>query len=100
MSNIEECLRVHGISIEDYSDIILALFQAAPKDPAAHVSEEFDSKFSPTSNATVSRDFGSLRIDAEDRGPVYAVWIMRIQKDGGLGEVLEFGEFQWGALPV
>lgn len=98
--NIEECLRVCGISIEDYRDIILALFQAAPKGAAAHASKKVDSRGSPIAYATVSRNFERLTIVAEDRGSVYAVWINRIREDGSLMEVLEFGEFQWGALPV
>ena len=96
--SIEECLRAWGVSLQDYQDVILALFQAAPKNRAAHVLMKFDRWGNPIPNATVSRDFGGLTILAEDRGAVYAVWVKRTQRDGSLEAVLAFAEFPWGKI--
>ena len=97
-SLIERCLRQCEIDIEEYRDVIRALFQAAPKDRARLSVKNFDSKGSPLANASVSRNFHGVNIAAEDRGPMYAVWVTRIGEESGLQDVLQFAEFPWGQI--
>ncbi len=96
--SFEECLRAHRISIGDYRNVILALFQAASKDSAARMLRRFDRTGYPISSASVLRKFDGFTIAAEDRGPLYAVWLKRTQEDGSVEEVLEFAEFPWGEI--
>ncbi len=98
MDRIEECLRKWGISLQDYRDVILALFQVAPKDPTFRSSRKLNARGYSNSPASVSRNFGNLTIAAEDRGVVYAVWVKKNRKDGIMEETLEFAEFPWGQV--
>lgn len=94
-SGIKESLAACRISLEDYNDVIQALFLAAPKDQESHTSKKADSRGFPVVNAGVMRVFDGATIVAEDRGSVYAVWINRTNKKGQTEEVLGFVELPW-----
>ena len=93
---IRECLEGCGISAQEYRDVILGLFQAASTDPEDHRLKRYDNRGSPISHSSVSRNFEGVRVIAEDRGPVYAVWIVRTRPEATIEEVVGFAEFPWG----
>ena len=97
-SSILERLATRGISDKDYKDLIRGLFLVAPKDRAAHVLTEFNSKGDPLASTEVRRVFGGFAIVAADRGEVYAVWVSKIDQDRGTEEVVEFAQFPWGQI--
>ena len=74
--------------------MILGLFKASSRDSSPQISKQLVGGGNPISWPTVTRDFAGITIVAEDRGPVYAVWLKRT--DRGAGEVLEFAEIPWG----
>jgi len=97
---IEEPLKGLAIGIEDYRDVIRALFQAGPKDKAARTATKLDAHGTPITLAAVERSFNGLTIVAEDRGSVYVVWVTKTREDGSLDEVLELAQFPLGPDPT
>ena len=93
-------IRSWGLSVEDYRDVITGLFRVAPKDEELRADVLYDAQKYPVALAIVERRFNGVSIVAEDRGALYAVWIERTQEDGALNEVVWFGEFTWGEIPL
>jgi hypothetical protein len=96
VSHIKEVLAACGISVEDYDDLIQALFLAAPKDPKAHTMVKKDIRGYPMAQTSVSKFFGDVIVNADDRGPVYAVWVRKFDENRVTAEVIGFTEIQWG----
>jgi hypothetical protein len=73
--SIQEAWANCGISPKDYDDLIRGLFLAAPKELSAHVVKKLDSRGYPLATTELTRAFDGSKVVAEDRGPVYAVWV-------------------------
>ncbi len=94
-SALECCLRSCGISLQDYTDLTDALARISRRSHAADTSYRYDNTGVAFPYASISRMFDRCTIVAEDRGPVYAVWVKSTHADGGLREVLFFAELAW-----
>ncbi len=94
-SALDRCLRSCGINLQDYYDLTDALVRISRRGHAADISYRYDKTGLAFSYASISRMFDSFTVVAEDRGPVYAVWVKSTYADGGLREVLFFDEFAW-----
>lgn len=92
---IVESLVVWGIPRDAYEDMIRGLFIAAGKDRAPGVAQAAKWAGRAGRPTTVMRTFRWVRVVAEDRGSVYAVWISRINDKGVTQGVIQFAEIPW-----
>jgi hypothetical protein len=93
--NLEQCLDMLGISGSEYCSIINGLACMCIRDPSIRMPLRLDRYGWVQANAIVEKIFGNCTIRAEDRGPVYAVWINATADDGSLQRVLFFAEIPW-----
>ena len=97
--NLDECLASCGLSYEYYGNFIKALSQISWKDLPHEATKPIGGNRYPPVNAMIRSVFRDCAMVAEDRGPVYALWISRIGNDGTLQKLLFFDEFAWGSRP-
>jgi len=93
-NNLERCLDVLHISRSDYYRIIDGLARVSTREMVSRPAKVDRHDWVGT-NAVVERIFGNCTIRAEDRGPVYALWINATKDDGSLRRVLFFAEIPW-----
>lgn len=95
-NNLEKCLDALCISRSDYCSVINGLARVSTGNTSvSSTSSRLDKHDWFRANAVVERFFGNCSIRAEDRGPVYAVWINTTADDGSLRRVLFFAEIPW-----
>ncbi len=98
-SDFTNCLAIHGITFDEYANVLLGLMQAAPKQDFVKVREVDDEGYTVCST-TVRRVFHQVVVTAEDRGPLLAVWLSTIDAQGKTEKVVAFKEFEWTQITV
>ena len=94
-SRIRDCLAANGVSKEHFLDVLFGLFHTSSKDRKSYQFRKLSPSGNPVAYASVSRTFDNLIVHLEDLGPVYRIWITRVNVSGGLQEILEAGELPW-----
>jgi hypothetical protein len=92
---IAECLESAEIVPDDYSTVVQALSLVTLGDRRARRQKKVDRTGYIAAGTTISKQFDRFKVLAEDRGPVYAVWILKTDEDDLTEEVMGFYEFPW-----
>ena len=94
---LKECLSSCNIAYEDYKATVYALLQVAPLNHTPQGWEDREIQKRGILSASLRVKFNAIEILVESRGPVYAVWIFRMDKTGCMEDILFFAELPWPA---
>jgi hypothetical protein len=84
-----------GFRPDHLDDLLSSLFHTSAMNPHAHSGESLDHYGVPRLVSSITRVLNDMLITLEDRGLVCAIWVKKIDPNGGTRQVIWWEEFRW-----